>query len=297
MDIEVYAKYISILNTCGGLGQISSGLQNEQLCVAAMIQNSENITHVANLTLAMLMEVAKFNPAIISQVQAEMQTFELCMLVVQQNGILIKYVAPHLQTPELCFAAIDQYPDALGHIHEITPAVCMYALNKGSITVLALMPQDSQTAEVCAAAIKTNPLAIKHVRADLQTPELCMEAVTINGIAIANIAKDKHTYELCLAAIKNNTGAAEFIDQELLNSGTFTIEAIRCNSAVAKYLKSAALTKEIYLELIKHDLKWMASINSIDVVFYICEQQQNYECINFCNDAIKQKIKGITTTI
>lgn len=131
---------------------------------------------------------------------------------------------------KLCKIAVETDSNVLAIIPvELrTEEICMIAVKNSGNTLKFVI---QQTDAICIAAVEQNGNALFYVKN--QTPEICIRAVKNDGYALSHVKIQ--TPELCLAAVKSNFNAISCVNLNLLTQEMCN-EAIKQNERIREYL-------------------------------------------------------------
>ena len=173
--------------------------QTYELCLKAILLDSDNIEYVKDITSEFYIE--------------------LCKLAIHKNVSSIEYINKNLNGyDEICMEAVKNNGLALRYIKNKTPEICMKAVKQND-TVFVLEIINNRTilnySEICMEAVKQNGLALQFIK-DISIEnftEICMEAVKQNGLALEYIKNQ--TPEICTVAVNNTKRALYYVSKNI----------------------------------------------------------------------------------
>jgi len=154
------------------------------------------------------------NPFMLRHVCDQMRTRAVCMAAVTISGDVIQYLSDAQQKKvgmEVCIAAVNSRSYALQYVCEAmrTPELVVQTFMKDgmSLAYLSHSEQRNLGVTVCIQAVEKNGLAIKYLCDDLKTKEVCLAAIKEDPYALRYISTAKQLElgkELCLEAIRRD---------------------------------------------------------------------------------------------
>jgi len=178
------------------LQYVPSEIQDAKICELALNKNafaalkymSENL-----ITEEICQNAVKKSGAAFRYVPDKFKTEELCLYAVKNYGRNLECVPEKLKTPELCIEAVKGEPRALKYVPEAlkTLELCLEVVSHHDSwmlelvssdeepldCVLAYVPKELITAELCTIAVKAKPESLKFVPSIYMTPQFFLDAV------------------------------------------------------------------------------------------------------------------------
>jgi hypothetical protein len=159
------------------------------------------------------------------------------------NSVKLGYVAnaANIRENRMLLNSVSLYPYCLSYIETQTEELCLAAVKQN---VCALKWVKHQDEGVCLAAVQQDGLALKWVNA--QTEAICLAAVQNYGGALEYVKKQ--TEAICLAAVKYDGYALYYVKEQ---TEEICLAAVQNDSGALQYVKDNELKQEI-----KAKLKW-----------------------------------------
>lgn len=156
------------------------------------------------------------NGSKLSVVPKDHITLELCMAAVRQNGMNVFYVPDEYRTPELLMETVKQKPGVLYYrlVDTVPEEVWIEAATRDG-ALLECIPSHLKTIELCDAAVRSNPKAIKWI--DNPTHEQCHIAVSANSKLIEYVPSKFKTQEM-IDSLVPFIGIGEYIPHKFMTS-------------------------------------------------------------------------------
>ena len=240
--------------------------QTEEICIAAIEQNTLALEFVNDKTEKICKVALKINPYLLRTIKD--QTEEMCLVAMEGNIFMMEYVKN--QTPRIIEKAMEKLPFAFVYIKHKTEDLCLRTVKKYPELIRYIKnPSD----EVCriAAGDLSNEKVLDHIKK--YNTKAWLEITSINvdkednerKTLIDSIAKNPSAIEtienpdeeLCLIAIKHDPSSIRFIKNPTLKT---CIEALKDDTHNFKYIKQ---TEEICLGIIAKYPKVLKYINRV----------------------------------
>ena len=176
---------------------LSDAFKTPELCWLAVMKSTEAFKYVnrENKTPELIEYALRADGTLLRYCTAP--TAEMCLLAVEQNGCAIRFCPSVFVTPALCAVAVEQDYSALGYIRKSKHTPSLYAAavrcSRGSTYYHGPLTYiQSQTEELCLAAICISPIAIHHVNVQ-----------TLN-IVVAAVRQNKHLLQFAIDEFKTH---------------------------------------------------------------------------------------------
>lgn len=184
------------------LASLTSSLQNEDICLAAIEADYKTINYVIYITEAIYIKEIEMNPQYYKGLGVSMITENMSIAYVSQKDCSLKDVVN--QTDKICMAAVNHKGSDLQYVKNPT-----YDIEKAAIAddPSALQYVSNQTNQLCQMAIERNASTLQYVK--VQTDEFCLAAVQINGLALQYV--QHQTRDIILAALRSNINSIQYI--------------------------------------------------------------------------------------
>lgn len=113
---------------------------------------------------------------------------------------------------------------------------------------LQYIEDEDKTLDICMAAVKSTPIALRHVPEKYKVYDIICVALTSNGVTLQFIKLDKRTEEYCLLALQSSPNALRYFP-ETLKSLKICIDTVKRDMSCIKYVPDIFLL-EVYQESI-----------------------------------------------
>lgn len=281
-----------------------------EIWTTEFIENAISTVHCADqllqyipddrITPEICLRCVQNNGFALERVPDRFRSDELCLTAIRSNGTAIEFVPAHLRTIENFRIAAETNPyGAMASIyqHEVSAdeyrELCLIAVRRigGSLEAILKKSPSVVDTEIVAAAIQSDPGAIKHVPSAFVTDALLHAAVTgeksyhqrqlkaddpmhFSGPlqAIADKWPDRVTELLCLVAVNHYWRAIADVP-EALRTVRVILAAVRQDPSAWNWVSDEEKTgiSEVALEWVRGDLARIETITERDVFMFVVE--------------------------
>lgn len=187
-----------------------SGLPNSlitlDICIKSVNANPDSIRNIPinRLTHEIYLHAFHKRSSLISQMPAEFQTKEICLIAIKNDPNNIIYI--HKQTEELCTIAFMIKSISIAYVRDIEIIKFLLKID-GLALYYVYHEKKAATYEI---AVEQNGLALKYVKD--QIPIICEIAVKQNGLALQYVKNQ--TPRICEIAVNQNGMALQYVKNQ-----------------------------------------------------------------------------------
>lgn len=187
----------------------------------------------------------------------EARSYDLCKIAVSQDGAALQWVPEDLRIAhfDLCLMAVRSGANSLDMLSFIPVEHHTQELLQTLVTsngfLLAQIPQDRVTYDLCFAALFSEPRSFERIPVAFRDEELMLTAVTLRGGNLAQIPPSKRrSRQICHAAVRSDGLALAQVPADLRD---FSICMTACNQAPeALFFVPDELKREVVNGLRRH---------------------------------------------
>lgn len=185
-------------------------------------------------TEAMVLQACSQNGLMLRYASKKRITADICEIAVKQNGLALQYVPEAIihskdsaWYKDLCKQAVQSHGGALRFVpasfitRKMVDKAVSYRYSyeryqRMSTPVLAYVPPEFLTPEICMKAVIGNPLSLQYVPKEFLNPIICEKATVGDSRSLRFVPQKYKTQEMCMSCFAESVEAFPYIPKKYL---------------------------------------------------------------------------------